>query len=69
MIAISTVLFLLIVLFLIAAKCKAHERETGLPPPSREIQANIRRDANERGIPERQVYSDCLAQEQRKRKY
>ena len=50
-----------------AGKFKVHERETGVAAPSPGAMAEIRRTASDRGIPERQAYSDWLAREQRKR--
>jgi hypothetical protein len=62
--AISLLLFFALLL-LIASRCKAHERETGLSPPSAETLASIQREARERQVPALQAYSEWIAREQR----
>lgn len=61
---ISLLLSFALLLF-IAARCKAHERETGLSPPSAETLASIQREARERQIPACQAHSEWIAREQR----
>jgi hypothetical protein len=63
-ITISLLLFFALVLC-VASRCKAHERETGLSPPSAETLASIQREARERQIPACQAYSEWIAREQR----
>jgi hypothetical protein len=61
MLTIATVISFVLLGALIAKRCRAHERETGLPAPSRNTTAQIFRDARQRGIPERQAYGDWVA--------
>lgn len=66
MLAVAAVIIFVGLGFFIAAHGKAHERETGLPSPSRETAARISRDAIQRGISEQQAYGEWVAAEQRR---
>ena len=66
--AMFTTIFLLLLIALvlcIVSRSKAHERETGLSPPSAETLASIEREARERQIPACRAYSEWIAREQR----
>ena len=65
MITATCLLVAFALLIFLAARCRAHERETGLSPPAAETIASIQREAREQKIPERQAYSEWVAREQR----
>ena len=48
MFTVAAVIFFVLLGALIAERCRAHERETGLPAPSRNTTAQISRDARQK---------------------
>jgi hypothetical protein len=55
---------LLFAWFVLAAAGKQHQRETGVPMPSRGAMRNIRRNARKKGITEAEAYAQWLNRKQ-----